>query len=744
MLNPMTTPFEINLTKTDIDELCRIAIEKTQNSPEQAEQNLQKALTLSQSINDPQSLSKVYQLLGNVSIVQGKCEKAIGYFLEKLNNAKKINDYLGITIALNAMGAAYIKTKKYNEAILSCEQALQILTEKIQHNSPEKYAVQGYIYTNLGIANRNIGKKMEAINFFENALQASLHVPDPHLLVSIYNNLGHTYTYVGDYEKAFEQLQKGISLAQQKKDFYSQLTFLNNLGSMWLVLNEHQKALDCFLEATQINDKYIKDKGFDLLLHKSFSDLSVREGKYDEALNSITKALKIAKEQNDKSNIALCLSGIAEIYKYQKKYNDALDYLNQSLVLKKEIQELLHISSILIQTAEIYAAQNQYPQALTYYQDAYQQALTNQFVDNQAKAIVGIAQIRLIQNNPNEAIQILQKLQQDTAIQLNNSTDINTKVLELLIQGHKNLNDFENAFNLQQQLLVLKEKIFEKNKNNAYIANKIKFEVDKKNQQLANQKIVIEQEREIRQELEVLTNQLQQKNRELQIFASTASHDMKEPLRMIISFSEIMQRSLPPQDPNQEALTQIHYSGMRLFNLLEDLIKYARADNNAHITNTINLNQIIETVKNNLFINIEETAATFEIETLPPVQASHTHLIQLFQNLIANALKFKQPLVPPHIKIYAIPNPPYKNMHLIAVQDNGLGIQPQYFTRIFKPFERLHAHSQFEGSGIGLATCKKIVDAYNGKIWVENNPNNQPGSTFYFYLPQSTTNLNLT
>ncbi|MFK7932616.1 MAG: ATP-binding protein, partial [Saprospiraceae bacterium] len=228
-----------------------------------------------------------------------------------------------------------------------------------------------------------------------------------------------------------------------------------------------------------------------------------------------------------------------------------------------------------------------------------------------------------------------------------------------------------------------------------------------------------------------LENKLVVANQELDQFASAASHDMKEPLRTISSFSTLLSRRIPDQPAAKEYLHFIQDAASRMTQLLDDLINFARAGRSQEDLIPIDLNRILLLVQNNLHSSILQNEVRLETVSLPTVMGQSTIFIQLFQNLIANGIKFQNPDNQVIIKIGL---QEIGDFWQIGIQDNGIGMATEYLERIFKPFTRLHSHTDYQGSGIGLATCTKIVQQYGGRIWVESTLG--VGTTFYFTLPK--------
>ena len=238
-------------------------------------------------------------------------------------------------------------------------------------------------------------------------------------------------------------------------------------------------------------------------------------------------------------------------------------------------------------------------------------------------------------------------------------------------------------------------------------------------------------------ELEVTQAKLIYTNGELENFASAASHDLKEPLRMIGMYTGLSKkRMLTLQDkPTVEYMGYVTDGVDRMQRLLDDLLQYSRTGKKQEDNKEIDLNAVLFVVISNLVATMKDTHATIVINELPTIEGSTTEMIQLFQNLIANSIKFRKADVIPEIKITATDE---GDNYLISLDDNGIGIKKEFHDRVFAIFERLHSRSEFEGSGIGLATCKKIVAGAGGKIWLDSTEG--VGTTFYFTFPKPSVN----
>ncbi len=237
--------------------------------------------------------------------------------------------------------------------------------------------------------------------------------------------------------------------------------------------------------------------------------------------------------------------------------------------------------------------------------------------------------------------------------------------------------------------------------------------------------------RKAEEKLKIYSKELERSNKELQDFASIASHDLQEPLRKVIAFGDRLEESSGHNEKEKDYLKRMRLAALRMKLLLENLLEYSRVTTRARPFEKIALKDLLDDVIDDLEIKIKAKHASITIEPLPYLDVDPAQMRQLFQNLIVNALKYCDGETRPDIKITGSVT---DKKCEIAIEDNGIGFDEKHTERIFEPFQRLHGKAEYEGTGMGLAICKKIVDRHNGEITAKSTPGQ--GSKFIVTLPE--------
>lgn len=239
---------------------------------------------------------------------------------------------------------------------------------------------------------------------------------------------------------------------------------------------------------------------------------------------------------------------------------------------------------------------------------------------------------------------------------------------------------------------------------------------------------------ELERRVELRTAQLEEINRDLEAFSYSVSHDLRAPLRHILAFADLLkQQSGEHLDKEgRNLLGRISGSAQRMSELIEGLLRFSRTSRSELQKVSVDLNRLVDEVVRELEIDTQNPAIALRIAELPKVSADPLLLRQVLLNVIGNAMKYTHRREAPRIEIGQIP---HDREIVIFVRDNGVGFDMKYMDRLFGVFQRLHRESEFEGTGVGLATARKIISRHGGRIWAEAQPDQ--GATFYIALPRS-------
>ncbi|ODU01029.1 MAG: hypothetical protein ABS81_21725 [Pseudonocardia sp. SCN 72-86] len=246
----------------------------------------------------------------------------------------------------------------------------------------------------------------------------------------------------------------------------------------------------------------------------------------------------------------------------------------------------------------------------------------------------------------------------------------------------------------------------------------------------------LDRARDTAERLDEQTRDLERSNRDLEQFAYVASHDLQEPLRKVASFCQLLQRRYGDKlDERGDQYIEFAVDGaQRMQRLINDLLAFSRVGRSTSGFTTLALRDIVSAAADQQETPRAEAGGEIVVGELPTVMGDRQLLLQLFTNLIGNAIKFRRPDVPPVVRIAATPVGEPGEGWEVAVSDNGIGIEPEYAGKVFVIFQRLHGRDVYTGTGIGLALAKKIVEFHGGRIWVDTDPRPEPGTTIRFTL----------
>lgn len=548
---------------------------------------------------------------------------------------------------------------------------------------------------NLGLIHYKLGNWDEAMKCFNEGFFINEDLPDNNKQISInlLNNIGIIFSEQKNYEQANTYYLQVLEMTREINDSSGISIALTNIGEIFYSLKEPEKALKYYTEALTIsqliNDTY--GIGF---LYTNIAVIHSNRGKFELAEEYLFKAMKIASKLNapsEKSRIYLVLS---EVEQNKKKYANAIEYAKKGLVIAKKIKSKIQIKISYETLSENYKLQKRYKEALAYHK-LFKTINDTLFNEEKSRQIAELS-IQYETRKKEGENQFLKEEQAKNEALLERRATLNwTIFLFLVLVSVIAYNLFINNRRKEKYNVLLEEKVEERTK-----------------------------------ELKNSNAKLKRSNSDLEQFAYITSHDLKEPLRNIMSFTSLIARnlgnSLDEQSKEHMSIVQTNVSQMGA--LIEGVLSYARIKDIDYDNEQVDLNQIISKLKVVLNIMIKENNVILSTGNLHTVSASSPQIFIVLKNLVENAIKYntQQPNI--HISSKKV-----GEMYHIEVKDNGIGINEEYQSKIFTIFKRLHSRTTYDGVGVGLSTCKKITQNLGGDIWVESEEGE--GSRFIFAIP---------
>ncbi len=549
-----------------------------------------------------------------------------------------------------------------------------------------------------------------------------------------YSQMSSIHQSIGDYEAAFEYQMQALSIYDIEQDILGKVLAHYNIGNIFYYQSQYQKALEHYQKSKSFADK-IKNERATYSCLAALGSVHEKLGNYDKSLEFNERSLHLAEKLNYKTGIAYAKGNIASNYKKQGKMELAEQAIKESLILKNEVGDRVGVIGSSIDLSNLYLEWNKPVQALPHLEEALATAIKVDAKARQPEIYNTLAAAYDKMNDPVKTLFYTKKY-----IALKDSL-ISEKTLEEMGQSKQRYQIRE-----QEHEIAMLKKNDEIRKQQFYIfaiafvaflmflwwykskldyQNKVNRLLGEKNSLLADKN----------EEIHIKNKQLENSNEDLQQFAYVASHDLKEPLRMINSYTNLLSRRYNDlfDESGKEFMFYVVDAVKRMETLLDDLLDFSRAGTQPAPTKFISLKDVLVIVEANLRHRLQTLNATLIIknEHLPKVKAHRTMLIQLLQNLVSNGVKFKGERDPQVI----IDCKKEESQYVLSVADNGIGISEENLEKVFEMFRRLHTRDEYEGTGIGLATCKRIVTTWGGDIWVESTEN--VGSTFFFSFPVS-------
>ncbi len=648
---------------------------------------------------------------------------------QKLDN--NMNELLATKYSI---GNKYISADQFAKAFPYFEEVLQVA----QKNHLKLFISKAYYGMAMSHQRRN--NYQEALMFYTKLISNESSGAGSKMKAKAFSQISYIYQTLGDYDQAFEMQMQALELheAAGDKKMIAESNYI--LATNFFYQDQFDQALIYYTKAYDLCVELKQER----IIYSCLSALGSVHDMLDHDTQSLhynTESLVLAEKLNYKTGIAYAYGNMATNYAKKEDWTKAEDLYLKSIEIKKELGDQLGTSGSSIGLANIYLDQNKTKEAIPLLQNALQLALKLKTRPRKLEVYELMARAYSMTEEMDKAHNYLKDY-----IALKDSI-LNEKTVEEMGKSKRRY----EVHKKEQEIILLttENELLGKNKKiqrmRTYglagalllvIAFLAMFHNRHKMQSQLNQLLLDKNEllNAKNDEIRIKNNLLKQSNQDLTSFAYVASHDLKEPLRMIKSYTQILQRRYNDllDDSGREFMFFVTDAVDRMETLLDDLLEFSRSTPKKDIPKTmINLNDVMFLVESNLRGRLEDSNGRLIIknENLPIIKSNRSQLVQLLQNLVSNAVKFRgerDPIVTVDCKME-------KNRYVISVSDNGIGISNENKQKVFEMFRRLHTREEYSGTGIGLATCKRIVNHLGGEIWVESELGK--GSTFFFSIP---------
>ena len=639
-----------------------------------------------------------------------------------------------------SLGEAYYSggTEDYEQALYHFEIAYNIATT-------QKAALQiGASQLQIGLCHQRRNNYQKALKYYFAYIDLSkeqIELPEE---AKVYSQISSIYRSLGDYDQAFKYQMLALSQHEIQNDSLGIANSFYNLGSIFYYQDQYQSALDYYLNAKEIIDA-LKNDRFNFSCLAALGSVYNKLGNYEMSLKCNQESLDLAKKLKYQTGIAYALGNIATNLTAKEDFVKAEQFLKESIAIKLEVEDKWGAIGTYIDFAKLYLKWDKPNQAIPKLKRSLEMAIEVDSKTRQPEIYQLLAEVYDKKQEPIIAYRYTKKY-----IALKDSL-LNEKTVEKMSQTKRRYEVVKHEHEVhilkkENELLGKNKKI---QKQQFYIfaiasfafllflwwyKNKLKLQ-NKVNGLLAEKYEILNAKNE---EIHIKNKQLEHSNEDLQQFAYVASHDLKEPLRMIGAYSNLLDKRYKAvlDDSGQEFLYYITDAVSRMGTLLDDLLDFSRAGTQATPTKMIPVENVLFLVESNLRHLLDDCKGTLiiNIQDFPAIKAHQTQLLQLFQNLISNGLKFT---VKDRAPVVEVTCECKDGQYIFSIKDNGIGISEKNLEKVFEMFRRLHTREEYEGTGIGLATCKRIVSTWGGDIWVESVEGE--GSTFLFTVPLSMT-----
>lgn len=568
----------------------------------------------------------------------------------------------------------------------------------------QSYGIEGKVFLALQDFEKAHNAFKAQLDIYERNTQSANNID----IANTYFELGELNYLQGAFYDAIAFYNKALNVPNTSDDVQRRIETLNALGRTYFQVKDYNRALQYSSDAQYLSES-ISDKALVANIYINVANALFALGRNAETIDKLTSAESLAESVNDNQLLAKAKLLHAKVIYANGDINTALSLSNESLAVARTTNKKVIIKDIYEFLYALYDSKNDVSNAHLYLKElvSIRDSLNS---EEQAKQ-VNINKIRF-ETEATEAENqrlLAQQLENQVTIQRQKASNYILLALLLLVGA--------GGYSLYQNL----------NRKKAY-NRQLEDEVKKRTEQLEASN----------EDMARANKLLEQSNAELERFAYIASHDLKSPLRNIISFLNLIERKLRNVHIGNDIREYLRFAtenAWQMNTLIQDVLEFSRIDSETleQKREKVDLNDTLVLAIQNLQESIRESGAEIIAAKLPIIEANSVHFLQLFQNIIGNGIKYNQQAQPKVEINYQLLN----STHIITIKDNGIGIDPQYHEQIFEMFKRLHTRDEYKGTGIGLAICKKIIQNLGGKIWIESDINQ--GSTFFISIPSENT-----
>ncbi|MES2620368.1 MAG: ATP-binding protein [Bacteroidota bacterium] len=570
----------------------------------------------------------------------------------------------------------------------------------------------------------------DALPLAQQIMQLATESNDPHQVIKAkYVMAFYSCLVANDYDKSIALCREILNTTDTATLNGTAYKLYMTLGNSYHMQGEVFSAQQAYmsglkeLEGKPETELEEREKGFlasfyyNVALLLSTSELNIGTEEYLE------NAIRIYKEMGNKFKLSKSYAAYASVLENKNENTKAIELMYKALELDTSLNDDYSLALTKANLGILHLRIQETEKAFGYLHDASHYYQTNEMIYESAMVKVSMSEVLFAIGKRQEGIGGLLEAEQMFA-KLDNKREL-TNIYKLISEFLEKEGNYKDALDYNRKYTTLLKDVFDETKTKALARAKSEFETEQKEKEAA----ILRAKNE---EINLYADKLQQSNNQLNQFAHVASHDLREPLRMITSYITILQQSLGGSlSPQQQQFMDFAVDGAkRMEQLILDLLRLAKVDANPKIEK-VNLNKVTDDIKQNLEVLIKEKKATITHSELPELLVDKTMFSQLFQNIIGNGMKYNESGQPSiHVQHQL------RGSHFeITITDNGIGIPKEHREKAFQIFKRLPTVKKYSGTGIGLAICKKIVESFNGKISIEDNPTG--GSIFRMEFPVS-------